>query len=45
MIDKNKRILFIDDILTTGATADECARMLKKSGAKYVCSATICITK
>lgn len=42
---KNKRILFIDDILTTGATLDECARMLKKSGAKYVCAATICITK
>jgi len=42
---KNSKILLIDDILTTGATASECARMLKKSGAKSVISATICITR
>ena len=31
-----KRILLLDDILTTGATASECARMLKTAGAKEV---------
>ena len=41
----NKNVLFVDDILTTGATADECSRMLKKSGAKSVLSATLCITR
>lgn len=31
-----KRILLLDDILTTGATASECARVLKTAGAKEV---------
>lgn len=33
---KNKRILLVDDILTTGSTASECARVLKAAGASYV---------
>ena len=40
---KDKTILFIDDVYTTGATANECARILKKYGAMSVISATLCI--
>ena len=38
---KNKNVLIIDDIITTGATLDECARVLTKAGAKNVYA--ICI--
>lgn len=40
----NINILIIDDLLTTGATASEAAKMLKKSGAQTVGVLTLAIT-
>jgi predicted amidophosphoribosyltransferase len=38
---KNKTILLVDDVLTTGSTLDECAKVLKEGGAKDVFATTI----
>ena len=37
-----KTVLLIDDVLTTGATAESVAKKLKKSGAKKVILLTAC---
>jgi len=41
---KDKNLLVVDDILTTGATAIECARILKKAGAGKVMVLTLART-
>lgn len=41
---KNKRILLIDDICTTGATVDECSRILLQAGAREIIVLTLART-
>ena len=36
-----RRVLLVDDVLTTGSTADECARVLKSAGAAAVTVVTV----
>ena len=33
---KNKRVVLVDDIYTTGSTVNECSRVLKNAGASEV---------
>lgn len=41
---KGRSILLVDDVLTTGTTASECARVLLKAGAEQVWVATVART-
>lgn len=38
---QNKKIILLDDIYTTGATAEECSKILKQNGAKEILVLTI----
>jgi ComF family protein len=41
---RGKRVLLIDDILTTGATLSEASRVLRDAGAKEILAATLAVT-
>jgi ComF family protein len=38
-----KRIILVDDVITTGATLSECARMLRQAGAERIVAMTIAV--
>jgi len=38
---QNKNIILVDDIFTTGSTANECSKTLKQAGANKICVLTI----
>lgn len=38
---KSKTVLLVDDIATTGATLEECAKVLKSAGARKVFAAVV----
>ncbi len=42
---KDKRILLVDDVFTTGSTLNECAKILKENGCRNVSCFTILKTK
>lgn len=40
---KNKNIILVDDVITTGATISECAKVLKNNGAKNIYALSVAI--
>lgn len=43
-VDGIHRVLLVDDVITTGSTLDECAKMLKLYGVDTVYAVTVCCT-
>ncbi|MFQ7535723.1 MAG: ComF family protein, partial [Akkermansia muciniphila] len=41
---RGRDVLLVDDVFTTGATADSCARLLLRAGAASVCVLTLART-
>jgi ComF family protein len=42
---KGKKVILIDDVMTTGSTISECIKVLKKKGCEKVLAASIAIAK
>ncbi len=40
---KDKKVILVDDVITTGATLNECARMLQMGGAKEILASTLAV--
>lgn len=41
---ENKKILLVDDVMTTGSTLQNCAKILKENGAQHICVLVIAKT-
>jgi len=40
---RGKKVILVDDVMTTGATLKECARVLKQAGAREVIGVTLVV--
>ena len=42
---QGKKVILVDDVITTGSTLKECARVLKEAGAREVVGVTLVVVK
>lgn len=42
---EGRRLLLVDDVITTGETMEECSRVLRRAGAEQIVCATLAMTK